>query len=466
VTTLRPYQAKDLGRIAEAFAAGARRVLYVLPTGGGKTTMFSEAAVNEPGLVGIVAHRRELIRQAVNRIPGATTYPSATPGRITVGSVQTLRRRLETLPRFKLIVIDEAHHAVAGDYVKLTESQPDARQLLVTATPERLDGRGLGAICDVMIVGPSVEELIAWGYLSRVEVFGPPAPPDVRALHTLAGDFSPRDLAALMDRPKIVGDAVEHYGWHAPGQPAVVFCVSVKAAHNAAEAFRAKGWRAVAVSGETPEHERDAVLRASGKLETGEVELVCSCSLIDEGLDIPNISCVIDLAPTKSLTKAMQRWGRGMRPAPGKDCLTLLDHAGNVGTRHGMPDMAREWSLDGASKRDSGAPATRQCLECFAIHRPMPTCPYCGFDYEVAKAAAARREAERVEGELARMSPDDRRLLHLRTAPLAELLKGATFEAVDEIRRARGYQPGWTMKQMSFRPSAARRENTEGREFL
>lgn len=446
----RAYQTTWIVDVLEALAV-SRSVLGVMPTGGGKTNMFSEIATEWPGRVLIVAHRRELIKQAIRRVPGAAAYPSATPGRISVGSVQTLGRRLEQMPQFDLVIIDEAHHGVAGGYAGLFGTQHRAKFLGVTATPERLDGRGLGAVFDRMVVGPSTAELIEGGYLSPIETFGPPGgPPDVVKLHTVAGDFSPRDLAQLMDKPKVIGDAVEHYSWHAPGQPAIVFCASVLAAEHTAEAFRAKGWRAVAVSGTTPEHLRDAILGPNGSLATGEIEVVCSCALIDEGLDIPNVSCVLDMAPTKSLSKFLQRAGRGLRPAKGKRCLTFLDHAGNC-LRHGMPDEVRTWSLNSASRRSSGAPPTRQCPSCYAIHSPRPACPACGFDYERALADVARREAERIEGELARMTPRDKRMKLLRETPLADLLKGASHDLIAEIAAARDYHNGWVRRQVGFR---------------
>lgn len=458
--SLRPYQAKLLADVDAAYAAGARRVLVVLPTGGGKTVCFSDLVQQEAGASLVVAHRKELLKQAVARIPGAALYPSALPGRIKVASVQTLARRLDRLPRFRRIVVDEAHHTVAGQHAALLASQPDALVLGVTATPERLDGRGLGDFYEVMVQGPTVAELIAWGYLAQPHVFAPAAPPDVRSLHTLAGDFAPKDLAHLMDKPSVTGDAVDEYLWRTPFQPAIGFCVSVEHAKHTAAAFRAAGVRAVAVSGADTPQDRDDALEG---LATGKYEAVFSCALIDEGLDIPLVSVVIDLAPTKSLTKVLQRVGRGMRPAPGKTHMTLLDHAGNT-LRHGMPDEVRAWSLQGRDKK-AAVPATRQCQECFAIHRPAPRCPACGFDYEAARAAAERREVERREGELARLSPEDRRLKHLREAPLPELLKGASWDKLQEIATARGYSSNWVRVQSRFRRGGGREDATGGAEF-
>jgi superfamily II DNA or RNA helicase len=192
--------------------------------------------------------------------------------------------------------------------------------------------------------------------------------------------------------------------------------------------------------------------------------VVTSADLISEGVDVPRVGAVILLRPTQSLGLYMQMVGRGFRLWPGKPCLFVLDHAGNV-LRHGMPDAPRTWSLDGRPKRDNSAPATRQCPECWAIHAPAPSCPECGFDYAASEARAKRREIEQREGELAEMTADDRRLALLRERSLSDLVReAANYEAMDEIRRARGYKPGWTSRQMAMR---GRRmpAHTRGEEF-
>jgi DNA repair protein RadD len=494
VTSLRDYQSRAYADVQAAFQTH-RKVLLVLPTAAGKTVLFAEVCrriAARGGSILVAAHRRELIRQASNKLRDAgVDHGILMPGHparqcaVQVGSIQTVGRRLDRLQRFDLIIADEAHHVVAGQWQNLFAGQPGAKLLGVTATPTRLDGRGLGDVFDAMVVGPSVADLIAEGYLSPFRVFAPASPPDVRAIHMLAGDYNPRDLTTVMDRPHITGDAVTHYGRYAPGEPAIVFCTSVAHAEHSAAEFRNEGWRWVCLHGEMPAHERD---RALADLAAGRIAGVSSCSLIDEGLDVPRVSVVIDLAPTASLSRFMQRAGRGLRPVYGqgfdlttaggrtaaiqsgeKPKLTILDHAGNT-LRHGMIDMqpVTPWSLDGRRRRLSAAPPSRQCPECYAIHKPGPVCPCCGFDYDAATAAAQRREIERREGELAEMSASDRRLAILRDSPLDELVSAAdTYEAMDEIRAARNYKPGWTHRQLAFkryRPSGNR--TMTGQEFF
>jgi len=462
---LRDYQARAVEAVRDAYRSGARAPLLVAPTGAGKTVMFShvaDSAVRRGKRVLILVHRRELIRQASQKltasgVPHGVIAPGHTATRepVQVASVQTLARRLGD-PRYAapdLIILDEAHHAIAGQWATVIAAYPAARLLGVTATPQRLDGLGLGieagGCFDAMVLGPTVAELIAQGYLTPARVFAPAEAPDLRGVRTRGGDYDAGALAAAMSAPKIVGNAVEHYARHAPGLPAILFSASVAHAEATAAAFRAAGWRAVAASGATPAAERDAAIAG---LATGAVQVLCSCDLISEGLDVPAVGAVILLRPTKSLGLYLQQVGRGLRPAPGKTHLIVLDHAGNTLT-HGMPDAPREWTLAGKKRREKDAvPPTRQCPSCYAIHAPAPKCPECGHVYE-----AAPREIEHVDGALEEI--DAARLAVLRTTPLRQLLSRArSRDELQEIARARGYKPGWVhhvMREREARRAAA-----------
>ena len=451
----RAYQDIFTQGIADAFASGARRVLAVLPTGGGKTNVFTKIARQSRGRLAIVAHRRELIRQASNRLGAphgviAPGYP-ATDDPLQVGSIQTMARRLDRLPEFHGLIFDEAHRAVAGQWRSLLDRFPLAQVLGVTATPERLDGRGIGEVFDMLVVGPSVAEGVAGGWLCPAVVYAPDTSPDLTGARTVAGDYVAAELLEVMGKSGLIGDAVEHYRRLCPGESAIVSCVNVAHAEQVAALFRADGWRAVSIHGKTPEAERDAALAG---LETGAVQLVCFCDLIDEGVDVPGVSCVIMLRPTQSLGKFMQIVGRGFRPAPGKTRLIVLDHAGNV-LRHGMPDSPREWSLDGRPKK-AKPPAVTHCPACLAVHHPGPTCPHCGYVYPVV-VLPERRTLTVVDGRLVELAGgDDPRI------SLAELLKAARdYDDVDKIRSIRGYKPGWTHAAMKYHRVGGRpREST------
>lgn len=451
---LRPYQADAIERVREAFRGGARAPLLVAPTGAGKTVMFSYIAgtTAERGKrVLILCHRRELIRQASHKLYDAGVQhgiiaPGFTPTRdlVQVASVQTLGRRLhQERGAPDLIVVDEAHHAVAGQWSTICAAYPRALLLGVTATPERLDGRGLGVSAggcfDSLVLGPTVMDLISGGFLTPTRIFAPPQGLDLSGIRTKAGDYDSHDLTDEMSRPRVVGDAVEHYGRHAAGLPAILFSPSVAHAQTMADALCADGWRAVAASGSTPGPQRDAAIAG---LATGAVQVLCSCDLISEGLDVPAVGAVILLRPTQSLGLYLQQVGRGLRPAPGKTHLIVLDHAGNT-VRHGPPQTERAWSLDGRPRKEP-APPTRQCPECFAVFEPAPVCPECGFAFPVAGRTG--RAIDHVHGDLMEISGEmplpaaDRWGKH---RPLKEVLREARDEDLPKIAAARGYAKGW-----------------------
>lgn len=447
--TLRAYQTDFLYDVVAAFAGGARRVLGVLPTAAGKTVCFSELPRMWPDyLTCIIAHRRELIRQASKKLL-PVRHGIIAPGhpftrhRVQVASIQTLARRIGAVPKFGLLIPDEAHHTVSRQWQDFFNSQPDALALGVTATPERLDGLGLGVeaggVFDAMVVGPSPASLIAQGYISPPRVFAPPNGIDFQRIRSLAGDFNIKDLADVMDRPTLTGDAVEHYTKHAAGLPAIAFCVSVAHAEHVAQTFRDAGYRSFAVHGKSPD--RDALIAG---LATGSVQVLTACDLISEGLDVPSVCAVILLRPTQSLALYLQMVGRGFRPAPGKYWLLVLDHAGNV-LRHGMPEADREWTLEGIPRNKRQIPAVRQCPVCFAIHAPSRICPECGHTYHAA--ADGIRKLTAVDGELVEVTSES---LGDPLPKLADVMKEARcWDDVERIRQERGYKPGWTALAMS-----------------
>lgn len=450
---LRPYQQRGVDDIRASYAAGHRAPLYVLPTGGGKTVAFNYIAANATARgnrVLILVHRVELLRQTAAKLreigiqPGLVNpkYSPNPAAKVQVASVQTLVRRLDKVPwDADLIIIDEAHHATASTWRKILEHFPRARVLGVTATPCRSDGSGLGAnaggIFDDLVLGPQIPELIEGGYLARPKIYAPAGRIDLTGVRTRMGDYAKGELAAAMDKPSITGDAVNHYRKLAGGKPAVAFCVNVAHAEHVAAEFRAAGYRAASVDGSTDDATREARIAGLG---TGAVQVLTSCDLIGEGVDIPAIEVAILLRPTQSTGLFLQQVGRALRTAPGKDHAVILDHVGNCLT-HGLPDEPREWTLDGdvnAKKKKGEEPTIRvkQCEQCFAVHKPAPRCPYCGFVYQVEQAPP-----EVVPGELQEISEEQR--IAMRRARMKEQARAETYEDLLAIARKRGYNPGW-----------------------
>lgn len=438
---LRDYQHDGVNAIRQAYRNGARRALYVLPTGAGKTVTFAymaRAAAVKGTRTCLMVHRSELVEQiraALGCEHGviAAGYRSPRADRdqqIHVASVQTLVRRRHKY-QFDWIIVDEAHHCNADTYLKILQANPKARVLGVTATPVRSDGKGLGDVFDDLVVGPSPAELIDLGYLSPYRAFAPSSI-DTTGVRKRAGDFARGDLSKAADKPTITGDAITHYRRLCDGVPAIAFCVSVKHAQHTAAAFEAAGYRAASIDGKM---ERPEIKRRIDGLTTGAVQVLTSCDLISEGLDVPGVQAAILLRPTQSLGLCRQQVGRALRTAPGKDEAIILDHAGNL-LRHGMPDDEIVWELTAtkAVQDDDQAEKgvkVRQCPKCYAVHRWAPRCIECGHEY-----VPEPREIQEQEGELQELQAQRRQLR-------IEVAQAKTREDLERIAAERGYKPGW-----------------------
>jgi DNA repair protein RadD len=419
---LRDYQRAGIYDIQAAMQRN-RRVLYVLPTGGGKTLMFSKIAQGIQAKANealILAHRRELLKQISGAldmwsvkhalmVPATRGTPRAS---VIVGSTLTVKNRMKGLKPPRLIVIDEAHHAAIGTVLaEVLAYFPDAYVLGVTATPLRLDGRGLGDSFDVMVQGPTVAELTMRGFLTPAEVYAPRETLDLRGIRLSGGDYAKAALDAAMDKPSITGSAVQHYTKLCAGKRAVAFCCSVKHAEDVAAEFRKAGYASEHISGAMEDYERDAVLY---RFRNGSTNVLTSCDLISEGFDCPSIEAAILLRPTKSLGLYMQQVGRAIRPSEGKDRTIVLDHAGNT-LEHGFVDEVRSWSLDGRETRErERRKAITICPSCRAMHSPAPFCPRCGYEYVTMNPRTVKER----DDELVQLSrPEDIEPL---TAQLAE----------------------------------------------
>lgn len=449
---LRPYQTALLDDARAAFRNGDRSVLIQLPTGGGKTVSGSHmigGSSRRGKVCWWLSHRRELIAQtsrtfsAVGITHGIIAGGhSSDPHKLAqIGSVQTVARRLDRLAPPDLIIFDECHHLGAAQWAKIFEAFPEAKIVGLTATPWRLDGKGLGRWFNTMVNGPTVADLIENGSLSRYRLFAP-STPDLSGVATQMGDYKKDSLAAAMDKPSIVGDAVAHYRKLCTGKRAVAFAVNIEHSQHIVEQFRGAGIPAEHVDGTMDTNSRDAAIQ---RFIAGETLILSNCELFGEGFDVPAIEAAILLRPTKSLSLHLQQVGRALRPAPGKSEAIILDHAGNS-LIHGLPDDDREWSLEDRAKRKAGEKSTvaiKSCPSCFHIHRPAPACPQCGHAY-----VAAVREIEHVEGELQEVD-----LQALRIQKKKEVANARSREALEAIAKQRGYKPGWVDNILRVRQS-------------
>ena len=463
--TLRPYQQAGVEELRARFRAGDKNVLYQLPTGGGKTVVFSyitEGASKRGNRVLILVHRQELIRQTSNSLQEiGVTHGIIAPGytptwdNVQVASVQTLVRRLAKIHPPQLIISDECHHAGAASWAKIFAHFKQANILGVTATPVRLDGKGLGRDCggffDSMVNGPTVRELIEAKHLARPRVYAPPVGADLSNLRKKYGEFVTAESAAAMDKPVITGCAVEHYRKLAGGVPAIAFCASVAHAEHVAEQFRVAGYQAASIDGTMHDNDRKARIKALGN---GGLNVLTSCDIISEGTDIPIVGAAILLRPTASMGLYLQQVGRALRMHEGKIHAIILDHVGNV-MRHGMPEEDREWTLEGERKGGKGKKDNdeslkiKQCHQCYACHVPAPSCPVCGHVYEVSA-----REVEQAEGELQEL--DAKRMQEIeenRARMFRRREEGAcrTLADFQSLAKQRGYSPGWAFHRFKAR---------------
>jgi DNA repair protein RadD len=444
---LRPYQERDLTAIRAAFANGARRVCYQAPTGSGKTVLFAAVVAGATARgdhTVILGHRDEIVQQVDTALDAlgvahgiiAAGYPETPELPVQVASVATLVRRLDKLAPPDLIVPDECRHAAAPSWRRILDAYPNAKVLGTTATPQRLDGKGLDDIFDTLIIGPGVAELIAQGYLSRFVTYAPAQRLDLTGVRTRAGDFALDDLARAMSGSVIITVAVEEYTRLCAGAPAIAFCVDVAHSQMVAAAFAARGYRAAHVDGKTPKEERRRLIDALG---TGALQVLCNCGLISEGLDVPAVVADILLRPTKSLALYLQQVGRALRPAEGKRAL-ILDHAGNT-FRFGLADMAREWSLAGRAKIPDAAPV-RCCPQCGALVALAAWhCPECGG--VLRQAAPALPHRERAMGRLVELD-------RLAGISYRQALRwaGTDEQRLRLVAKARGYKPGWVWHRL------------------
>lgn len=463
IPILRDYQIKDVDRIRTEFRGGARGVIYQAPTGSGKTVVFADIArsvVQKNNRVWIIVHRQELVDQCSRALTIlGVPHGIVAGGRVAVMnhpvlicSVQSLVRRLDKVGPVDLMIIDEAHHSVAGSWAKIIDARPNARILGVTATPERLDGRGLGkksgGCFDVLIAGPSIQELVAAGHLAKTIEYIPQQIADLANMKIVGGDFAVGDAAARMDKPTVTGDAIDQYEKHCPGVPAIVFCTRIQHAENVAAAFRARGWRSESIDGKLPDAARRARIQGLGN---GGIQVLTSCEIVNEGTDIPVVTAAILLRPTKSLGLYLQQVGRIMRPAPGKANAIILDHVGNC-MRHGWADDEREWSLDGRpkAKATDAKIGMRICPKCFAAFRPAPVCPYCQTEYPISEI-----ELEQIEGDL--VQADKNIKLRFQRDRKREIGRARTMQDLESLAVERGYEPGWAKHFMANRAKAAAR---------
>jgi superfamily II DNA or RNA helicase len=394
MVTLRPYQEFAIDEIKRKFQAGDTRVCLVAPTGAGKTTIAAELikrTIANGKRVLFMAHRTELIEQCASRLDTfgvplgiikSGTKRSNIKAPVQVASVQTLIRR--ELPEAHLIIIDECHRVMGRTYLEILGGYSSARVIGLTATPIRLDGKGITDVFQSLVEASKVSNLIHDGVLVKPKVFGP-STPDLTNVKMTAGDFNQKQLSDVMDNKSITGDIVKTYIEKSVGKLAVCFATSVNHSLNIVDEFKRAGISAEHLDGETPADQRSMILK---RLADGAIHVVSNVNVLTEGWDCPNVEVVILARPTASLSMYLQMVGRGVRSAPGKMGAVVLDHAGNT-LRHGFSSQDRDWeNLWSGEKKEKikREGSAKSCPVCFCIvPSGVMSCPECGHEFAAEK---------------------------------------------------------------------------------
>lgn len=332
---LRPYQQAAKEAIFGEWDQGHNKTLLVLPTGTGKTIVFSavaEECVRAGSRVLILAHRGELLDQAKDKLLRSTGLRCAVEKaeesslgswfRVTIGSVQTLMREKRIAQfapnHFGHIIIDEAHHCLSDSYQRVLEHFSEAKVLGVTATPDRGDMRNLGQYFESLAYEYSLPKAIRDGYLCPIRAQTIPLKLDLSGVGVQSGDFKAGDLGTALD--PYLDQIAEEMAKYCNGRKTVVFLPLVKTSQKFRDILNSRGFRAAEVNGDS--QDRAEILK---EFDAGAYDVLCNSMLLTEGWDCPSVDCIVVLRPTKVRSLYSQMVGRGTRLCPGKDHLLLLD---------------------------------------------------------------------------------------------------------------------------------------------
>ncbi len=461
---LRDFQTDCVNTARNTYRAGHKSVLIQAPTGAGKTVIAAEIirlAAQKGSRVLMLVPSRELNSQAHGKlaemdVDAGIILSGERPDlskQVQVGSIQTFSVRAvqrrghaaisdAALGKFDIIVIDEAHRAIAKTYQEVIAKYPDALVMGLTATPRRLDGRGLGQLFEAMVRTPDIPDLIKLGYLVRPRVIAPSVP-DLREIGVSKGDYKLDELAAAMDQPKLVGDIIEHWQEWSSDRKTIVFASSVQHSRHVRDRFEAIGVPVAHIDGET---ELPLRLEAFRDFESGKVQVLTNFGVCTEGYDCPSIETVVLARPTKSPSLYLQMLGRGLRTSPGKTECLVIDHGG-LTFAHGFADDRWNWTLKGGKSTPNETQQQREkrdakpleCRKCKTVFTRTKICPSCGEVY-----AVKGKDTEWVDGQLgliakdpAEVRRDNARRIH------TEQVKKLWYSQLKYYAKEKGYKAAW-----------------------
>ncbi len=455
---LRPYQSEAINLVREKFKAALKIILLVITGGGGKGCiagyMIHETKAKGMPVV-FIAHRKELIKQCQLRIKnqfgvdGAIIMGSEKENRfnlVQIASIQTLQRR--QLPPASLVIVDEGHRAIAPEYLKVLEEykRMGARIIGLTGTPFSANKRrGLNELYEDYVANIKCSELLSIGAVIPIKAYGAGSVSS-KGMKTLGGDFRQDDLMRAFDVENVYVNLIYNFEKRAKDKKTIVFCSSVAHSIKCTEAFLNKGYKAMHIDGNTPSAERD---KAVEYFRTGQVQILCNCSIACEGLDIPDCEAEILAVATKSKIKYLQCVWRIMRPFPGKEFGILIDMADNYERFADMgilPDGNIEVSLEPETKEEStGVAPVKLCPCCsFMNHASARSCNDCNEEFKKTKKEI--QEEEFVE--LAKENKTRR----WKGYKQKDWYKVKT-EDLEEFAKVKGYKSFWVTSEKERRKS-------------
>jgi len=400
----RGYQLAAVERARSAVAAGCRNLVIVGPTGSGKTVMacmLIKLAEEKGKRALVIAPRRELVTQLsthlydcdvehgiimANSRGGENHYASVQVGtKGTIGS-RAVRAKSMIMAKFDLVIVDECHDATASEWLKIYEMLQKAGNPVfigLTATPSKGNGASIGPFWKQLVPTATYGDLQDAGHLVKVTAYAPETP-DMNGCGIAAGDWKNDEVDKRINRPKLVGDVVEHWKRYGGDRQTVLFACNVRHSMHCRDAFKRAGINAAHIDATTDLADREDIL---ADYNAGEIQVITNCDILTYGWDSPQTGTIILAAPSRSIVKYRQRSGRALRPFPGKEDCIIIDHSGAI-FMHGFPDEDMEWSLDAGSNvvkesltkrsKPEKEPSQICCTNCTCIYSGRPDCPRCG----------------------------------------------------------------------------------------